>query len=557
MAAVLFILFAAAPSRAGIVPPAESPPIIVGGDHNLYPFEFLDSNGNPAGFNVDLTRAIAEVMGLKVEIRLGNWDLMRRGLADGSIDILEGMIYSEERAKQFDFSPPHTILYQSTFARKDAPQITRLEELAEKEVIVQRGDIMHDYLLENRVGAKLILVDTHADALRLLAAGHHDYALVDYFSGLYLGRKLGLSNIGPVPLSFSGLRYGYAVKKGDQALLANVAQGLAILRNTGKYQQIYDRWLEPIDPRDIPWSKIGLNLSLVAGPLLLVLAGIFAWNRALQREVARRSRELQVQQLKLIQADKMASLGILVAGVAHEINNPTGLILHNLPVLKKTYQTAEAVLESQFRRDGDFMIGGLPYSVMREETPQLFAQLQESANRIKRIVEDLKDFSRKEDLPLSDDIDLNTVVQAAIRLVDNSIKQATRRFSVDYAKNLPRFRGNGRRIEQVVVNLILNACHALQAVDQGIALRTRFDKPKRALILEVRDEGQGIASDHLPHLTDPFFTTKREQGGTGLGLSISAGIVAEHQGQLVFSSEPGAGTTVTLSVPIAKEGPAS
>jgi polar amino acid transport system substrate-binding protein len=277
---------------------------------------------------------------------------------------------------------------------------------------------------------------------------------------------------------------------------------------------------------------------------------------ALEKEVAERQRamdELRVRQRQLIQADKMTSLGILVSGVAHEVNNPTGLILLNLPHLQKAWEDAEPVLEEHYRQAGDFRLGWLQYSRMREEIPQMLAEMQEGARRIKRIVEDLKDFARRDDADLSAAVDLNAVVAAALRLVDNSIRKATRHFAVEYAAEPPRFRGNHQRIEQVVVNLVLNACQALPDSERGIYLRTWHDAGQQAVLLEVRDEGEGIAQEQLPHLTDPFFTTKRETGGTGLGLSVSAGIVKEHGGSLAFCSAVGAGMTVTLTLPACQE----
>jgi polar amino acid transport system substrate-binding protein len=183
----------------------------------------------------------------------------------------------------------------------------------------------------------------------------------------------------------------------------------------------------------------------------------------------------------------------------------------------------------------------------------MLTEMQEGARRIKRIVEDLKDFARRDDADLSAAVDLNAVVAAALRLVDNSIRKATRHFAVEYAAEPPRFRGNHQRIEQVVVNLVLNACQALPDSERGIYLRTWHDAGQQAVLLEVRDEGEGIAQEQLPHLTDPFFTTKRETGGTGLGLSVSAGIVKEHGGSLAFCSAVGAGMTVVLTLPACQE----
>ncbi len=286
------------------------------------------------------------------------------------------------------------------------------------------------------------------------------------------------------------------------------------------------------------------------------------WSRTLQRRVAQRTEELALEvverkraleelrlhQARLVQADKMASIGILVSGVAHEINNPNGLVLLNLPILRDVYRDAEEVLEARYREEGDFLLGGLPYSRMRQEIPQMLEEMTDGATRIKRIVEDLKDFARPDVVDRMEPFALNAVVQAAVRLVEPSLRKATSHFSADYGPDLPLVRGNPLRIEQVVVNLLINACQALPGTDRAIALATAHDPATGTVVLTIRDEGVGIPPEHLSRLTDPFFTTKRESGGTGLGLSISAGIVQEHGGNLTFDSIPGRGTTVTLSL---------
>lgn len=528
----------------------DEPTIIrVGGDQYFPPYEFLDNNGKPTGFNVALTRAIAEVMGIEVEFVLGDWADMRHALSVGQVDILQGMVSSEERTRQFEFSPPHAIVYWALFARKGTPK-AELGGLRSKSVIVQRDDIAHDYLLKRDPEANIVPIATHAGALRLLASGKHDFALTANLPSLYLSREMGLSNIEPVTKAIS-MRYGYAVKKGNTELLAQFSEGLAILKNTGRYQDIYDEWLGPLEVEGIPWKELGLVGAGVSTALVLILGGIVVWNRALQRNVESRTRELQLHQQQLIQADKMTSLGILVSGVAHEINNPAGLLLLNLPVLSDAHEDVREILEAHYREHGDFPFGGLNYSRMRDEIPAMLEEMGDGAKRIKRIVDDLKDFARQSDPDLSELVDLNDVVETSIRLVEASIRKATSHFDVNYTRPLPLIRGNAQRIEQVVINLILNACQALPDNSKAIALAT--GQQSDWVLLVVQDQGCGIDAENLARLTDPFFTTKREDGGTGLGLSVSAGIVQEHGGSLNFESTPGKGTKVTLSLPIATD----
>jgi polar amino acid transport system substrate-binding protein len=560
-AALLF--FPAEPARAQpFEDDPESAVVVVGGDRSYPPYEFLDASGNPAGFNVELTRAIARIMGLRVEIRLGRWGEMRRRLEAGEVDALAGMVFSEERARHFRFTPPTTFVAESIFGRKDGPRARGYDDLRGKSVLVLRGGIMHDTLLQHHPEVRPVPVDTQADALLDLAAGKYDHALIAKLPGLYLIRELRLANLEPMGAPVAEERYGFAVSARDEELLARLSEGLAILKNTGEYKAIHDAWLGPLEPRGVAWREALRWGALALAPLVLLLAGMALWSRALKREVALRTaeltrevaeriraeEELRRQQQQLLQADKMATLGVLVSGVAHEINNPNGLLLVDLQVVSDVLADADPIFEAHGRTAGDFTLGNLRWSRLRDALPRLMAEMLDASRRVKRIVEDLKDYARRGDPVLHDDVDLNEVVRTSLRLVDGLVRKSTDRLSLDLAADLPPVRGNAQRLEQVVVNLVVNSCQALPDRTRGIAIRTWVEDG--SAWLEVRDEGVGIAPEHLPHLTEPFFTTKREHGGTGLGLAVSAGIVKEHGATLAFESTPGEGTAARLAIPL-------
>lgn len=562
---VLPLLFLSLPHSAMAAQTSKNEPqlIIIGGDRDYPPYEFLDKDGIPAGYNVELTRAIAGVMGIRVEIRLGGWAEMRQALQNGSIDALQGMSWSNERTGEVDFSIPHAVVNHAIFARSNSPAVSSLEDLAGQTVAVHRLGIMHDYLVKNGSQARLVLTDTPADAMRMVAAGKTDFAVVAIVPGMYLIRELKLDNVMPVVRNVATHRYCYAVDKGDADLLSRLNEGLAILKKTGQYEIIYDKWLGVLEPQHVDLRTTAKYAAVVVVPLLLILGGFALWSRTLHRQVALRTadltreiaerrhaeEELLLNQQQLVQADKMAALGILVSGVAHEINNPTGLILLEAPTVKRFFGDASKILEQYYRENGDFTCGGLPYSRMREEIPRSLDKLQEAGKRIKRIVDDLKDFARNGDITCSELVDLNRVAQAAVRMVEPTIRKATTRFIASYSDHLPLFCGNAQRIEQVLVNLILNACQALPDSERAIELTTLYDSARDAVTFRLRDEGSGISPEHLARLTDPFFTTKRDSGGTGLGLSVSAGIVKEHGGVMTFDSTPGSETVVTLTLP--------
>jgi len=250
---------------------------------------------------------------------------------------------------------------------------------------------------------------------------------------------------------------------------------------------------------------------------------------------------------------RLVALGELAAGVAHEINNPNALILLNADLLKKACSDAAPILQRHYEEAGDFPLAGLPYSEMSCELPHLFAEMFESAGRIKHIVRDLKEFALADAQDLREIIDLNQVVKTVIRLVDNAVKNATNNLTVNLANSLPPFFGNLQHIEQVVVNLVINACQALPDSEKGIHISTWFHPERKSCVITVRDEGIGISQENLLHITDPFFTTKRQSGGTGLGLSVSMRIVKNYGGSLEFHSELNKGTNVNLYLPVKQE----
>ncbi len=255
------------------------------------------------------------------------------------------------------------------------------------------------------------------------------------------------------------------------------------------------------------------------------------------------------QQEQLIEADRMISLGLLVSGVAHEINNPNSIALLNIPLLRRAWQSITPILEEYHRQHGDFIVAGLEYEEVRDHIPKVFDELEEAAGRIKNIVQDLKEYARRERADYRERVDVNDMVATAVRLTANSIHKATNHFQVHYAPDLPPVHGHRQRLEQVVINLIQNACEALRRPDESISIVTGYQAADNTVFIRVSDEGRGIAKGNLHRVTDPFFTTKRRAGGTGLGLSVSAGIVKHHGGILRFESEEGKGTQAWVMLP--------
>ena len=550
----LFLLCLLTPGLATGAAWAAQEKIVFGGDGQYPPYEFLNDQGEPSGFTVELTRALADVMGLEIEIRLGPWEEIMAAFTRGEVDVMQGISYSDERATRYEFSQAYTLIHHSIFTRKETLGVTALSQLTGREVLVQHNGIMHETLKQNHPKIHALPVPYQTDALRLVAEGRHDYAIAANLPGLYYIREHGLTNIRkrghPVAVQF----YCYAALKENAAIMAQISEGLAILKKTGRLRTIHNRWLGLLEP-GVSRKKLIIAASFLFAAMTLVVIGNILWSRTLKREVALRTQELETRQKQLLQTDKMASLGFLVAGIAHELNNPNGLILLNIPLLVAAYKEMHPILETHFKEHGDFNMAGLPYSRMREEIPMILEETNDAARHIRTIVDDLRDFSRQS-ADKMEVADINTIATQATRLVRTSMEKATDHFHVELATGLPQVLATPQRIEQVMVNLLLNACQSLTSPTASIRLQSGHDPKTGTVFLRVTDEGVGIPPDQIPHLTDPFFTTKRATGGTGLGLSVSASIVRNHQGHLTFTSQPGQGTTATLSLPALAEGEA-
>ncbi|GFO60134.1 hypothetical protein GMST_24590 [Geomonas silvestris] len=266
-------------------------------------------------------------------------------------------------------------------------------------------------------------------------------------------------------------------------------------------------------------------------------------------ERIRMEREARNIQSKLIQANKMTSLGLLVSGVAHEINNPNNFIMANARVLSRAWQDALKFLREYQRENGEFLLGGIPFSELDAHSGELFEGIIDGTLRIDAIINNLKGFARQERTVQEVEVDLNKVATSAVTLLHHELVKFTSNFHVDLAQKLPRVKGNVQQLGQVIINLLTNACHALPEKGRGIWLATGYDEARGEVIITVRDEGCGITRDDGSRIMEPFFTTKLDSGGTGLGLSICCSIVKDHSGRLEYDSEPGRGTTFTVRLP--------
>ncbi len=299
------------------------------------------------------------------------------------------------------------------------------------------------------------------------------------------------------------------------------------------------------DGKILDFSLSGATIEADGEACMLIIARDISKQKQLE-ETARD------QELQLIQADKMSSLGLMVSGMAHEVNNPNNLIQINATLLQDMWPDVRAVLDEHAANQGSFKLIGLPYDEMRVTVPELITSLHDGSKRIQAIVDNLKDFSRRGDSQHLREIEINNVIHAACSLIRPLIKKKTDYLQLHLEENLPLVSGNSQQLEQVVVNLIINALDSLSSKKGNVTIETSFNKETDQLEIRVTDQGSGISEDNLDKVFEPFFTTKLDHGGTGLGLAVSYNLIKNHNGRLTVESSVGHGTEFLISLPVNK-----
>ena len=264
---------------------------------NYEPYTFVNRNGIPDGFSVDLIRAIAQEMGFDLNIRVDTWGSARDALTHGDIQALPMMAYSKERDRIYDFSVPHTIAYDAFFTRKSGGGISSADDLRGKKVIVMAQDQAHDYLRSSRLvdAHQLMLVDSLPEALKQLSSGKGDAALMPKLVGLVLAKKLKLNNLelSPIVVEDYNRPFSFAVAEGNSALLERLSQGLSILKASGQYDNIYKKWFGPLEP---PGLSMKTALKYIGGIILgfIVMGSVLVlWSFSLKRQVISRTTALE------------------------------------------------------------------------------------------------------------------------------------------------------------------------------------------------------------------------------------------------------------------------
>ena len=281
-----------------------------------------------------------------------------------------------------------------------------------------------------------------------------------------------------------------------------------------------------------------------------------SWHRmpayvVMLRDITERKRSEEQDRLyqqRLIQTDKLTTLGILAGAVAHDISNPNQVILAVARILNRAWAEVQPTQMERIKKKEQFLIAGFEQEEFLRQVAGWLGDIEANSVRINAIVQSLKSYIQGEPNKMSN-VNLSRVVQSAVELMGYHIRRATDHFILHLKETIPNIRGNPQQLEQVIINLIMNSCQALPDRNRSVEVSTSYEEKRGLVMLTVGDQGCGIPEEDLARIKEPFFTTRREAGGIGLGLYIADSIVNEHRGSLTFKSTLGRGTEVVAAFP--------
>jgi signal transduction histidine kinase/CheY-like chemotaxis protein len=521
------------------------------------PKVFIDAAGEPQGFFIDILNHIASKEGWQLDYVAATWEENLEKLEKAEIDLLLDVAESEERAEFFDFNTE--IIFSNwaiVYIQKDS-RIQSILDIKGKKIAAMKGDISYEDFSRNLqslgIYATFEEVDTFSDVFEVLAKEKVDAGIISRLYGLQNEDKFDVkrSTIICCPRNL----YFAVPKNKNRDLIEKIDQHLYQLKRDDQsiYYTALIKWIEGFSSSNLPawliWLLIstgGIMVVFVVGIVMLKnqvnrrTAELSKRNRELISEIADRKRaeeEKETIQAQLIQAQKMEAVGTLAGGIAHDFNNSLQAISNYVELMK--YEKSQ--------------VG---------QSPNYFDHILNIVRNSSNLTRQLLTVSRKIESKLKP-TNLNGQILQVQKLLERTVPKMIK-IELDLEKDLQVIQADSGQIEQILLNLALNASHAM-ADDGQITIKTQnvtldkevarthgdMDAGEYAL-LTITDTGHGIAKEVQSRVFEPFFTTKAPGQGTGLGLSMVYGIVKNHHGHIEYESESGKGTKFSIYFPVSK-----
>ena len=561
------------------------------------PIESVNSDGEYVGMAADYMALIEKKINFEFTVvGYPSWKQVLEQTKQKNVDVLAAATRSTSREAYLNFITAHIKLPGMIIVSDRTSGTVTMNDLKNMKVAAPSGEVWLDLIGINHPNIKLLATATLKQGLRDLSFGILDAVVADPASVTQVIKAEGLSNlrIGGETGYFFNL--AFAARK-DWPVLRDILEKSVQAISVEEHQAIFDNWVEFKDESGVSQNlQIGMVIAvlvlaaLVIGFMLMKIllrirvaqqngglneanVSLAEINVELEQRLAKQTIELQkartdlsTSQVKMVQSEKMAALGQMIAGIANEINTPLGYSRSNVTIMKEfvarvknietTYYAWKNLMGDGFSSENDiankFSELDIAFAEMEqneeiEEFDELATDTIYGLDQISEITQNLKEFSRL-DQAESDDVNLNDNIERTLQLARNLLKD---HITVDLSLGqIPLIKCNPSKINQVLLNLITNACHAIEASDKEIGkLKISSDFDGERVNISIKDNGVGIAQSVGKKMFDPFYTTKGDGQGIGLGLSISYKIIVkEHKGKISVRTREGIGTKITISL---------
>lgn len=523
----------------------------------MKPYEWVNAEGKPEGLTIELLDMLSKEAGCSYEVEWHESDKLLDLLVNNKIDMMWYSRLLEYSAPETEFMSPVvklTVSYRRFLSRKDSPLIDKMEDIRGKTILVMRGMISEMFAesIKGIYGLNIIKYASVEEAISNLSQGYGDFSFfsTNVLSGVMQDGKYKNLRVSGEPIMPA--MFELVVNKNNKDLEEKLSNALRALRISGEYDKLLKKWLKT----EADYSYIYKISSIVFGSGALLFLMVILWNRSLRIQVMKNTESLKknsAENMKLREeamiASRLAALGEMATSVAHEINNPTGLIMHNFNFFTNYAKEVTAVASKHLK--GNDMICSMPWKNATEEAAISEKVITNGLKRISGTVNELKEYGGKENRGRTK-IDLNECLESAARLTQYFTKKYTENFVIEKLPSEIYIYGNSMQIEETIVNLIQNSCYALTS-KLGFIRCGGVEGKDGYVEIYVEDNGRGMSAEVKEKACEAFFTTRKEKGGTGLGLSITSRIMSEHNGYIKIKSEEGRGATVSLFFPIYKE----
>lgn len=500
--------------------------IVVGGDFDYKPFTFLDDEGKPHGYEVDIIKYIAEKYNLDVEFRFSPWTDALDNLKTGKVDVLLGILYTEERNLIYDFTIPHSVEYYGIFVRTNST-INELADLAEKQIISLQGDAsIENFIKPMGFSENLVLVSSLPKAIDLLSSGNHDVVLAPYSIGLETLKASHIKNIEVVGPPILPSLYRFGVKKGNSVLLSILNEGIDNFKESGKSGFLRKKW--QFHTRNDISVITGLRyVALVLIPIFLMLFLLILWNRNLKKSVKMQTERLMEKTVLLEELnetkDKLFSI------IAHDLKGPFTSILG----------LSDLLLENVHKNDA-------------ATSDRYIKSINSSAQNTLSLLENLLSWAQSQTGQMKfmpDRIKLQPIIYEIVDFCNPIAKVKNILLNHNFVQDVEVY-ADQNMLMVILRNLISNA---IKFSNVGGIISITSISFQNHIEISVSDNGVGMDEATRMKLfkLDSIYTSKgtANEEGTGLGLILCKEFVEKHGGEIWVNSEIGKGSEFIFKLP--------